>query len=455
METMSSPAAASSPGTIARIPSLPGLPVLGNLIAFSRDRLGLQDQAARLGPLVRMSLVNIPVYIISCADLARDLLVDRAASLQKSAGLQFLRPLLGDGLLTSEGEPHRHHRKLLAPAFTPKRIASYGEIMVHETREQLARWSPGDRIDLADEMMEMTLAIAGRTLFGVDVRRDASVVARALELAMHAVFDNMTSLVRLGYRWPLPRHLRMKRAVRMLDQVVYRLVAEGRAHATDRGDVLSMLLLARDEDDGSALTDRQVRDEVMTLLLAGHETTANTLIWTWYELGRNPGALARLEAEIQRVIGTRPITTDDLAAMPWNAAVLDEAMRLHPPAYIIGREAASDIELAGHSFPAGSTLLVNIRGIHRRADYFPDPFAFRPERMLADARKLRPRHHYLPFGAGPRICIGSHFALVEAQLVLATMVQHAKLRGLPSTVTAEPLVTLRARGGMPAIVDRC
>jgi len=442
-------------GVVADIPSLPGLPVLGNLLAFSRDRLGLQDAAARLAPLTRISLVNVPLYIVSCGDLAREVLVDHAADFKKSAGLQYLRPLLGEGLLTAEAEPHRKHRKLLAPAFAPRRIASYGEVMIHETREQLARWSPGQRIDLADELMELTLAIAGRTLFGVDVRRDASIVAEALELAMHAVFGNLTSLIRLGYRWPLPRHLRMKRAVKLLDDVVYRLIAEGRARATDRGDVLSMLILARDEDDGSALTDRQIRDEVMTLLLAGHETTANTLIWTWYELGRNPAVLARLETELQRVIGTRTITTDDLPALPWTAAVVDEAMRLHPPVYLVGREAVRDFELAGHQFPAQSTVLVNIRGIHRRADYYTEPLVFQPERMLPDAKKLRPRHHYLPFGAGPRVCIGSHFALVEAQLLLATMVQHATLRGLPRDVAAEPLVTLRARGGMPAIVDRC
>jgi cytochrome P450 len=382
-------------------------------------------------------------------------LVDQAASFRKSAGLQFLRPLLGDGLLTAEGEPHRQHRKLLAPAFAPKRLAGYGEIMVAETRAQLARWSPGDRIDLADEMMEMTLAIAGRTLFGVDVRRDASTVARGLELAMRSMTDNLTSPIRLGYRWPLPRHLRMKRAVKLLDDVVYRLIAEGRALGSDRGDVLSMLLLARDEDDGSQLGDQQIRDEVMTLLLAGHETTANTMTWTWYELGRNPDARARLDAEVQRVVGARPVTTADLPELPWTAAVIDEAMRLHPPAYMVGRQALCDIELAGHRLPAGTTVMVNIRGIHRRADYYPEPLAFRPERMLPEARKPRPRHHYLPFGAGPRVCIGSHFALMEAQLALATMAQGARLRPLTTDAVAEPMVTLRPRGGMPAVVERC
>jgi cytochrome P450 len=454
MATMSSPVVAPR-GTVSNIPGVPGLPLIGNILAFRNDRIGLFEQAAALGPLARMTLGPIPVYVVTCADLAREIFVDQADHFKKSVGMQLLRPLLGNGLLTAEHEPHRRHRKLLAPAFAPKRIAAYGQIMVEETREQLARWSPGDRIDLTDEMMEMTLAIAGRTLFGVDVRRDSSTVSRGVELAMRSVFEGLTSLVQLGYHWPLPRHLRMKRAVKLLDDVVYRLIADGRKLGTDRGDVLSMLLLARDEEDGSALTDDQVRDEVMTLLLAGHETTANAMTWTWYELGRNRGALDRLADEVRRVVGTRPVTVDDLPQLPWTAAVIDEAMRLHPPVYLVGREAIHDVELAGHRFPAKSSLAVNIRGIHRRVDYYPNPLAFQPERMLPDAKKARPRHHYLPFGAGPRVCIGSHFALIEAQLALATMVQQVRLRPLKSIVRGEPLVTLRPLGGMPAIVERC
>jgi cytochrome P450 len=436
------------------IPAVPGLPLLGNLLAFRNDQLALHDRAAALGPIARIALGPIPVYIVTCGDLAREVLVDDAASYHKSPGIGFLRPLLGDGLLTAEGEPHRRHRKLLAPLFAPRRLAGYGEVMVEETRAQLARWCPGDRIDLAEQMMEMTLAIAGRTLFGVDVRRDASTVAHALELGMRAMIDHLTSPIRLGDRWPLPRHLWMRRAVRLLDAVVYRLIAEGRTLGSDRGDVLSALLVARDDDDGSALSDRQIRDEVMTLLLAGHETTANALTWTWYELGRTPGALARLAAEVARVVGARPVTAADLPALAWTAAVIDEAMRLHPPAYTTGRQATRDVELAGHAIPERSIVVINLRGIHRRADYYPAPLAFSPERMLGDARKQRPRHHYLPFGAGPRVCIGSHFALMEAQLALATMVQHARLRLVRPEVAAEPLVTLRPRGGMPAIVER-
>jgi cytochrome P450 len=442
----------SPPPAVSSIPAYPGLPVLGNLLEFRRDRLALHDRAVELGPIVRFSLAHIPLYVISCAELAHRVLVEEAASFKKSAGLQFMMPLLGEGLLTAEGTPHRRHRKLLAPAFAPKRLAAYGEVMVGETRRQVARWRVGERIDLATEMMELTLAIAGRTLFGADVRGDAAAVARGLELAMRSVVDNLTSPVQLGYRWPLPRHVRMRRAVRMLDEVVYRVIGEGRRLGGDRGDVLSMLLLARD-DDGSTLSDRQVRDEVMTLLLAGHETTANALTWTWYELGRNPGVLARLEEEALHVLGDRDATPEDLAAMPWNLAVIEEAMRLHPPAYMTGREALREVELGGHRFPARATVMVYIRAIHRRADYYPSPLAFRPERMLPEAKKQRPRHHYLPFGAGPRVCIGAHFALLEAQLLLATMVQRARLRPLATDVAPEPLVTLRPRGGLPAVIE--
>lgn len=446
---MASLTSAISP-PVTSVPTVPGLPLVGNMLQFRRDRLDLQDRAARTGPLARIMLAHIPVYIVTDADIAQQVLSEQATSFKKSAGLQFLKPLLGDGLLTAEGDTHKRHRKLLAPAFAPKRLEKYGEIMVAETEKQLARWRHGQRIDLANEMMEMTLAIAGRTMFGADVRSDAAQVAEALELGMRAQQANLRSPLQLSYDWPLPRHRQMRRAVKMLDEVVYRLIAEGRARGTDRGDVLSILLLARDEAGG--LTDSQVRDEVMTLLLAGHETTANALTWTWFQLGRHPDVLARLTAEID-ALGKRAVTVDDLPKLPFNLAVIEEAMRMHPPAYMTGREATEAVDVGGHRLPRGSIVAVNIRGIHRRPDYFPAPDAFMPERMLPDAKKARPRHHYLPFGAGPRICIGAHFALLEAQLALATMVQRARPRLLATHVEPEPLVTLRPRGGMPAVVE--
>jgi len=438
------------PPPVISVPALPGWPLVGNLLQFRKNRLALQDDCARMGPMVRVQLAHVPIYVVTDADLAHEVLSAQTASFRKSHALQFLRPLLGDGLLTAEGETHKRHRKLLAPAFAPKRLAAYGEIMVEETRAQLARWHTGQKIDLSQEMMEMTLAIAGRTMFGADVRRDARTVGEAIELAMRSQLASLRSPLPIGYEWPLPRHQQMRRAVKLLDEVVYRLIAEGRQRGTDRGDVLSILLLAR--DDAGGLTDTQVRDEVMTLLLAGHETTANALTWTWYELARHPDVLGKLVAEVDR-LGSRPITVEDLERLPWNLAVIEEAMRLHPPAYTTGRQTTETVTLGGHRLPKDSIVAVYIRGIHRRADYYPGPDAFLPERMLADAKKARPRHWYLPFGAGPRICIGSHFALLEAQLALATMVQRVRLRVVAKRVEIEPLITLRPRGGMPTVVE--
>ncbi len=435
------------------VPPVPGLPILGNFIQFRRDRIALQDLAAKTAPFSRVQLIHVPAYVITDADLAHELFVEQAPQFRKSAGLNFLRPMLGDGLLLSEGATHKRHRKLLAPAFSPKRLAAYGTIMVEETEKQLATWTHGRRIDLAHEMMEMTLAIAGRTMFGADVRSDAAAVSEGLDLGMNAHRAQLRLPLQGGLTRLLPRHRQMERSVKLLDEVVYRLIREGRARGTDRGDVLSILLLARDEEDGTGLTDTQVRDEVMTLLLAGHETTANALTWTWYELARNPEVLARLAAEVDG-LGKRAVTADDLPALPYTLAVLEESMRLHPPAYMTGREAIEDVTFAGHRLPRGSVVLVNIRGIHRRADYYPRPEVFDPTRFLPEAKKARPRHHYLPFGAGPRVCIGSHFALLESQLALATMVQRTQLRLLATRVEPEPMVTLRPRGGMPAIVVR-
>lgn len=450
-QTMASLTSAFAPA-VQSVPPVPGLPLVGNLLQFRKDKLALQDSAARIGPIARLQLAHIPLYVLTDADLAHEVLVQEASSYHKSAGLQFLRPLLGDGLLTAEGETHKRHRKLLAPAFAPKRLEKYGEIMVEETRKQMAGWTTGQRIDVSREMMEMTLAIAGRTMFGADVRSDAVVVGHALEHAMRAHEASIKSPFQVDFSWPLPRHLQMRKAVKMLDEIVYRLIADGRKRGTDKGDVLSLLLLARDEEDGSGLTDQQVRDEVMTLLLAGHETTANALTWAWYELGRHPDVLAHLVREVEP-FGNRALTGDDLQKMPWNLAVIEEAMRLHPPAYMTGRETIEPVDLGGHHLPKGAIVLVNIRGIHRRADYFAAPEAFMPERMLSDAKKARPRHYYLPFGAGPRVCIGSHFALLEAQLCLATMVQRAKMQLLVTHVEPEPLVTLRPKGGLPALVE--
>jgi cytochrome P450 len=438
-----------------QVPELPGLPVIGNLVAFRRDRLGLQLRLARLGPIARYHLGPLPVHVVSDAALAQEILVDHADAFKKAPGLSiFARPLLGDGLLTSEGLDHRRARKLLAPAFAARRIAGYAEVMAAEATRTAAGWADGGRTDLAADMMRMTLAIAGRTLFDADVRGDARVIADALTDAMHAMMAGLSSPLQVPYTWPIPRHRRMRRAVERLDEIVYRIIRQRRATEGDRGDVLSMLLVARD-DDGTGLTDRQIRDEVMTLILAGHETTANLLAWTFYALARHPDVRARVEAEIDGVLGGRAPTAADLPKMPYGAMVLDEVMRLWPPAYVTGRTALRDVEIGGHRLARGGSVMVNIYGIHRRPDYYPEPEAFVPARMAPEAKKARPRGAYLPFGAGPRVCIGNHFALMEAHLALAAIAGAVRFELVDHRpAVPEPMVTLRPRGGLPVRIRR-
>jgi cytochrome P450 len=298
----------------------------------------------------------------------------------------------------------------------------------------------------------MTLAIAGRTLFDADVRGDARVVGDALTDAMRSMLDGLSSPLQVPYTWPIPRHHRMRRAVARLDQVVYRIIDERRGDPRDRGDVLSMLLAAKD-DDGRGMTDAQIRDEVMTLLLAGHETTANLLSWTFDALARHPDVRAKVEAEVDQVLADRAPTADDLPRLPYTAMVIDEVLRLWPPAYTMGRQALRDTQVGGVPLARGAAVMVNIWGIHRRADVYPDPLRFDPARMTPDAKKARPRGAFLPFGAGPRVCIGNHFALMEAQLALATIVSRVRV-ALATTAPAipEPMITLRSKGALPTVI---
>jgi cytochrome P450 len=432
---------------VQRVAELPGLPLVGHLIHFRRDRLGLHRLAARAGDITRCTLGRRPMWMVSSAELAHDVLVTHEDAFTKAPGLGvFARPLLGNGLLTAEKDDHRRARRLLAPAFAPRRVASYAVQMVACAQRAAARWRPGQHVDLADEMMRLTLAVVGRTLFDADIEGDAKVVGRSITDSMEYLLDSLA--LPLPAAWPLPRNRRMKRAVIELDEVVYRIIDERKARPGDRGDVLSMLLAARD-DDGSGLGDQAVRDNIMTLMIAGHDTVANTLAWTWYLLTTHPAIYDRVLAEIDAVCGARPPTSDDLPRMPLGTMVIEESMRLYPPAYAIGRQAERAIRIGDASVAAGDIVIIAVHEIHARPDYWPEPLAFRPERFTEDEKKARPRQRYLPFGAGPRICIGNFFAMTEAQLLLSTLAQRWRFTlAQPPTIEPEPLVTLRPRGGV-------
>jgi len=414
----------------------------------------LAELGAERRDIAELALPGRRLFIVTATDLAREVLVQQADAFVKSAGLRrFSRPLLGDGLLTSEHDKHRRQRKIMSPGFQPGRLAgTAAPIMVERAEAAQAGWTDGARIDVAGEMMRLTLDIAARTMFGAEVAGEAEMVGRALTLAMEYAIDSVTALVPVPLAVPTPRNVRLRRLLGRLDRLVYRIIDQ-RAGREDAGDILSMLLAASD-DDGTGMDRTQVRDEVVTLFMAGHETTANALSWAFHLLDRHPAAAAELRAEADRVLAGRPPGVADLQRLPWAGQVFKEAMRLYPPAYMVGRQAERELWLGSQQVPAGAFVFVNIFGLHRRADLFPDPLTFSPDRFAGEAERALPRGAYIPFGGGPRICIGNHFAMMEGTLLLAHLAQRVELAGDGGPVTPEPLLTLRPGGGLPMTVRR-
>jgi len=383
-------------------------------------------------------------------------LVTNSQNYMKGLALQRAKRLLGEGLLTSEGEFHRRQRRLAQPAFHRARLASYGESMIEYATLTGARWQDGATLDIAEEMMRLTLAIVGKTLFDADVESDAPEVGDAMSVVMD-LFNTITiPFFELLQKLPLPQLRRFDIAKAKLDAIIFRMIEERRRSGGDRGDLLSMLLLAQDEEgDGGQMTDTQLRDELMTIFLAGHETTANALTWTWYLLSQNPAVEAALHAELDRVLGGRLPTVDDAGRLPYTEMVLTESMRLYPPAWALGRMTLSDVEIGGYRVPKRSLVLMSQYVMHRDPRYYADPLRFDPLRWTAAERESRPQFSYFPFGGGPRRCIGEGFAWMELILLLATLAQQWQMRLLPNQVVAlRPVITLRPKHGMQMTVLR-
>jgi cytochrome P450 len=363
---------------------------------------------------------------------------------------------LGQGLLTSEGEFHRRQRRLAQPAFHRARIASYANVMTDYAAQVRERWHDGETLDISEEMMRLTLAIVGKTLFDANVESDAQEVGEAMNVVMD-LFNTITlPFFELLQKLPLPQLHRFDKAKAQLDAIIYRLIAQRRRSGEDRGDLLSMLLLTRDpEGDGERMTDTQLRDEAMTIFLAGHETTANALTWTWYLLSQNPAVEAKLHEEIDDVLGSRLPTFEDVAQLKYVEMVLAESMRLYPPAWAVGRMNLEDYEIAGYVVPKKSLVVMSQYVMHHDARYFPDPQLFDPERWTPQGRESRPQFSYFPFGGGPRRCIGEGFASMEGILLLATLAQHWQMRIVPKhPVALKPVITLRPKYGMRMILKR-
>ncbi|ABX07884.1 cytochrome P450 (plasmid) [Herpetosiphon aurantiacus DSM 785] len=441
---------------IRALPSLPQFPFLGNILSFRQDRLKFLRDLGSHGDLGVFYLGSYPVVFINSAEYAHGILVQHAQSVEKSLMLRkYMRPLLGNGLLTSENSFHRRQRKLVAPAFQHRHIANYANTISAYTDETQARWHQGQRIDIAQEMMRLTLRVMSQTLFSTDINTEADALGRALTTVLNYSNSVANTLIHIPYHWPIPQHKRVHAAIAQLDTTIQRLIHERRTQPTSTNDLLSVLLQAHDDDDGSFMTDTQVRDELMTLFLAGHETTANALTWTWYLLAHHPHIATKIKDEVDSTVGTRLPTMDDLSKLPYTLQVFKESLRLYPPVYMIARKASQAFELGSYHVPEGMAFVVSPYTIHRRADYFDHPEDFNPDRFDTSHEASIPKNAYIPFSLGPRNCIGNHFAMMEGHLMLAIIAQRMRLLLAPNQrIVPDPSITLRPKGAIHMIVER-
>lgn len=443
------PSASTAPG--------PRLSLVGSLIYRpGRDPLAFfTDLARTYGDIVGFRMGGEQMFLVNDPQLVRDVLVTHNRQFIKGRGLERSKRVLGEGLLTSEGATHLRQRRLMQPAFHRDRIAGYGDTMVVCADRMRRGWIDGASLDIAREMNRLTLSIVGKTLFDADVESQAAEIGEALTGVMESFWMLMLPFADLLERLPVPklRRARLQRA--RLDAIIYRMIADRRASGRDHGDLLSMLLAAQDEDDGRGMTDRQVRDEAMTIFLAGHETTANALTWLWYLLSGAPDVEARLHAEVDRVLQGRLPAMGDLVSLPYVERVVTEAMRLYPPAWILGRRAVAEYPIGSYVAPARSILILSPYVLQRDARYYAHPDTFNPDRWTPEFRAALPKFAYFPFGGGPRQCIGESFAWMELILLVATISQQWRLRLVPGhPVVAQPLITLRTKHGMRMTVEQ-
>ncbi|NWF69630.1 MAG: cytochrome P450 [Chloroflexi bacterium] len=394
-----------------------------------------------LGP-VRMWLINDP-------ELVREISVEKAAHFHKSRLIrESIKPFIGNGLLLSEGDFWKRQRKLAQPAFHTRRIESYAQTMVDFTEQALAGWRDGDVRYIDREMMQITLQIVCKTLFDANVSGEAARVGTLLTEVLEASNERLNAALRVPEWLPTPRRQRQKAVLRELDALIGRFIEDRRRSGEDKGDLLSMLLEARD-DNGAGMSDQQLRDEVMTLFIAGHETTAMALSWALYLLAQNPAALEKLQQEVDMVLAGRAPTLADLPHLPYGEMVIKEAMRLYPPAPGFSREAVEPTEIGGYTLQPGEMLTVSLWVMHRSARYFAQPEQFLPERFSKEREAEIPRYAYLPFGAGPRVCIGNLFALMEARLMLAAIAQRYEWQLVPAQqIVPQQLITIRPQYGI-------
>jgi len=430
---------------------------LGLLPELRRDPLGLLERCSRdYGDFVRMRLGLSNFVLINHPELVEQVLITHNHDFRKNVGTRRLRSALGNGLLVSEGEFWLRQRRLMQPAFHRQRIEAMAESMVSIASNVVDTWRIGETRDLYEAVTEITLQIAARTLFGADITRDLACIHRSASIMTEHIRSRLFSLMLfVPDSVPTPGNLRYAAAVRDLDALIYRVIAQRRAGAVDRqDDLLGMMLAARD-DSGAAMTDQQVRDEVLTIMSASYDTTALAVTWACVLLAQNPAARVRFLAHIDAVLGERAPAAADVSQLDYVEHVVAETLRLYPSAWVVGREAINDTWIGGQSILKGTTVLVSPWLLHRDARFFDQPEAFRPERWADGLSQRLPRLAYMPFGGGQRTCIGSGFALLEVSLVLATIAQRFRIELSEPTRAVEPVpvLTLQPRGGVPVLLS--
>jgi cytochrome P450 len=429
-------------------PGPPGRFLLGSLPDFARDVVGFFDASKEAyGDVVRFRLPGNEVFFLeNPRDIETVLLTARSNFVKHSFFWKHVTAIFGRGLLTSEGDFWLKQRRLAAPAFHPERIASYARIMTGFTERLCSTWKDGEVRDFHRDMMRVTMEIVSKTLFDVEVDEEISGIERSFDAIIHEIAKRFRRPVRIPDGIPIPGNIRYNRGVAVLDRLVGRILAERRETSGDRGDLLSMLLAARD-DDGKSMSDRQLRDELITLFLAGHETTAISLSWTFFLLSKNPETEEQATAEVRDVLAGRLPEAADVPRLPYIHAVFQESLRLYPPAYVIGREALSDCVIGGYRVPARATVYFSPWVLHRDRRWFDSPEEFRPERWLDGSAARLPKYAFIPFGGGPRICIGERFATMEAVLMLATILGKFQLESVGPDPVPLQSITLRPQGG--------
>lgn len=431
------------------IPSLPGLPLFGNIFALRNERLKLlQRISQQFGDIGAFHFGPRIVPVLNSPDFIRQALVEQGSLFEKTATVRALgTPVLGNGIFLSEGEEHRRQRKILAPLFHHRRVLDYADTMIASTSSLLEEWKDGATLNLADEMMRLTQWIISKILFDADVMGEERELGEALTLTFQYFSSAVTNPLRLPLSWPTPQNRRVQQALTRINATIYRMIEERRHSAEEHCDLLSALLRARDEEEGTSLSDRQVRNEALSLFVAGHETTANALTWCCYLLSQHPDVSAKMQAEGDQVLAGRLPTVADLPNLPYTLQVFKETLRLYPPVYAFTRRTRSSIQMGGYHIPKGASVVISPYTLQRRPQFYPEPERFDPERFASEQEQELPRYAYLPFGAGAHICLGMHFAQLEGHLLLATMAQRLTFEFVGAEpVEPEPLLTLRPKG---------